>query len=36
MGEIISGRITETSGQPIPGVTVRADLPVKRYQAGMA
>jgi hypothetical protein len=31
-GEIISGRITDASGQPISGVTIRADLGTKSFQ----
>jgi hypothetical protein len=31
-GEIISGRVTDASGQPIFGATVRADLRTKRYE----
>jgi hypothetical protein len=31
-GEIVSGRVTDASGQPIAGVAVRADLRTKRYE----
>ena len=31
-GEIISGRVTDASGQPIWGATVRADLRTKRHE----
>jgi hypothetical protein len=31
-GEIVSGRVTDTSGQPISGVTVWANLRTKRYE----
>ncbi len=31
-GEIISGRVTDASGEPIFGATVRADLRTKRYE----
>jgi len=31
-GEIISGRVTDASGQPIWGAAVRADLRTKRYE----
>jgi len=31
-GEIISGQVTDASGQPIFGATVRADLRTKRYE----
>jgi hypothetical protein len=32
-GEIVSGRVTDTAGQPISGVAVGASLQTKRYQA---
>jgi hypothetical protein len=31
-GEIVSGRVTDTAGQPMPDVAVRADLRTKRYE----
>jgi len=31
-GEIISGRVTDASGQPLSGVAIRADLQAKRYE----
>jgi hypothetical protein len=31
-GEIVSGRVTDTAGQPIPDVAVRADLRTRRHE----